>query len=401
VRRAVAALGQTDGGRAGGQWLREIRWPRPIAPARAAAEDAMKWSWTLGRVAGIDIRIHATFLLLLAWFAAMAWFGTGTAQAALRGLLLVVAVFGCVVLHELGHALTARRFGVATRDITLLPIGGVARLRGMPRDPRAEMLIAVAGPAVNLLIAASLWIVLQPFGGAGTLAAVFAGEAPFLATLLWLNLILALFNMIPAFPMDGGRVLRAALTLRLGLMAATRVAARIGQALAAGFMVLGALYNPILMLAGVFVWFGATLEAADAQMRSALHGVPLPAALIRDFRKLDPDDSLAAAAALTLATTQKDFPVVRDGRVLGVLPQAALLAGLAEDGEHAPVRSRMRRDVPLAELSDPLPRVWDRLREGDLRLIPVLDRGELVGLIDVDNLLELSQIQAALRQRRD
>ncbi len=361
----------------------------------------MKWSWTLGRVAGIDIRIHATFLLLLAWFAAMAWFGTGTAQAALRGVLLVVAVFGCVVLHELGHALTARRFGVATRDITLLPIGGVARLRGMPRDPRAEMLIAVAGPAVNLLIAASLWIVLQPFGGAGTLAAVFAGEAPFLATLLWLNLILALFNMIPAFPMDGGRVLRAALTLRLGLMAATRVAARIGQALAAGFMVLGALYNPILMLAGVFVWFGATLEAADAQMRSALHGVPLPAALIRDFRKLDPDDSLAAAAALTLATTQKDFPVVRDGRVLGVLPQAALLAGLAEDGEHAPVRSRMRRDVPLAELSDPLPRVWDRLREGDLRLIPVLDRGELVGLIDVDNLLELSQIQAALRQRRD
>jgi Zn-dependent protease/CBS domain-containing protein len=360
----------------------------------------MKWSWTIGRLAGIDIRIHATFFLLLVWFGALAWFGTRSVTSALQGVTLVLVIFCCVVLHELGHALTARHFGVGTRDITLLPIGGVARLRGMPKDPRAEMLIAVAGPAVNLAIAATLWVMLQPFGGAGTLADVFSGQAPFLAVVLWLNLILAVFNMIPAFPMDGGRVLRAALSIRLGSVRATRTAARIGQVLAAGFVVLGALYNPILMLAGIFVWFGATMEAADADMRGAMSGVSLPSALIRDFRTLDPDDTLGAAAALTLSTTQKDFPVVRDGRVLGVLPQAALLAGLADEGEFAPVRQRMLRDVPVAELSDPLPRVWDKLREGSVRLVPVLDRGELVGLIDVDNLVELSQIQAALRQRR-
>jgi Zn-dependent protease len=363
----------------------------------------MKWSWTIGRVAGIDIRIHATFFLLLAWFALVSWMQEHAFSAVVEGVSLVVVIFGCVVLHELGHALTARRFGVGTRDITLLPIGGVARLRGMPKEPRAEVLIALAGPAVNLAIAALLWLLLRAFDLLPSIDEMTAAdgrvEMPFLATVLAINVVLAVFNLIPAFPMDGGRVLRALLSMRLGPLRATRAAARIGQAVAAGFIVLGAFYNPVLLLAGAFVWFGASMEAADAEMRAAIEGVALGDALIRDFRVLDPDATLGEAARLTLASMQKDFPVVRDGAVVGLLPQPALLAGLARLGEQAPVAQAMRRDFPSADLGDPLPRVWERLREGETRLVPVLDRGALIGLIDIDNLLELSQIRAAMNRR--
>lgn len=354
-------------------------------------------AWTIARVAGIDIRIHVTFLLLLAWFALVFAAQTQTLAGTLAGVAFVVLVFVCVVLHELGHAFAARRYGVRTRDITLLPIGGVARLQRMPASPRAEMVIALAGPAVNLALAVALAVALSAAGV--PLLWLPDGEASLLQSLFAVNLMLALFNLIPAFPMDGGRVLRAALALRMGSLRATTTAARIGQTIAAVFALIGVFVNPLLVLIAIFVWFGAAMEAADAQMRAALGKVPLADVLIRDFRTLSPDDPLARAVELTLAGTQKDFPVLHEGRLVGLLTQRALLQALRARGEAAAVDAAMQRGFARAALRDSLDDVWRALNDGDDYLVPVLDGDRLAGLVDVDNLVELARIRAALDSR--
>ena len=246
----------------------------------------MKWSYRLGKVAGIDVNIHVTFTLLIAWVLLMHWLTGQTLGAAVNGLAFVVAIFGCVLLHELGHALAARRFGIGTRDITLLPIGGVARLERMPEKPLQELWVALAGPAVNVLIAAVLymWLVmtkqLVPLGQLGIVT------GPFIERLLVVNVLLIVFNMIPAFPMDGGRCVRALLALRLEYARATRIAAGVGQVIAVGFVVLGLFSNPFLLLIGAFVWLGAAQEARYATLKAALRGVPVQRALRRDVPRL-------------------------------------------------------------------------------------------------------------------
>ncbi len=365
--------------------------------SNARGAGALGMAWTIARVAGIDIRIHVTFLLLLAWFALVSAVQTRTLAGTLGGVGFVVLVFACVVLHELGHAFVARRYGVRTRDITLLPIGGVARLQRMPTSPRAEIAIAAAGPAVNLAIALALAAALS--AADVPLAVLPHDEASLLQSLFAVNLALALFNLIPAFPMDGGRMLRAALALRLGQLRATTTAARIGQTIAAVFAVVGVFFNPLLILIAVFVWFGAAMEAADAQLRAALGRVRLADALIRDFRVLAPDDPLARAVELTLTGTQKDFPVLADGRLVGLLTQRALLEALRRRGATAAVAEAMRPAFARAALRDSLDDVWRALSDGDEHLVPVLDDGRLVGLIDADNLVELVRILDALDRR--
>lgn len=361
----------------------------------------MKQSWTLARVAGIEIRIHVTFFLLLAWFAFISWLDTRTLGGAAEGVALIVVVFCCVVLHELGHALAARRYGIRTRDITLLPIGGVARLSGMPSKPAQEIVIALAGPAVNLTIAGLLILLLGAQGVPDGLLEGKAGDIPFLVSLLTVNVMLAVFNLIPAFPMDGGRVLRAVLALRFDHARATRIAARVGQAFALIFALLGLLYNPFLMLIALFVWFGAALESADAQMRAAVSGVALREAMVTDFHTLSPAHTLNDAVTLTLAGTQKDFPVVdTDGQFVGLLSQAALLDGLSEQGGGAPIGKWMRRDLVTARADETLEQIWQRLREGEGHLLPVLDDGRLIGLVDLENLIELSRFRAAIEAAR-
>lgn len=227
----------------------------------------MRWSFHLGRLAGIPLRVHYTFLLLLAWIVFRA-FGAGASPlGAMLDTAFVLAVFGSVVLHELGHALTARRFGVRTRDIMLLPIGGVASLEHMPRSSREELWIAIAGPLVNLAIAAATFLLLSLFGG------VLGGEVgalaqSFLSSLMWANLGLAIFNLIPAFPMDGGRVLRAMLARRRGYLRATLTAAGIGRVFAIGFGILGLFTNPMLLLVAVFLWAVGRREAAAARWQA-------------------------------------------------------------------------------------------------------------------------------------
>lgn len=226
----------------------------------------MKWSWRIGQIAGISVFVHASFALLLVWVGLGQLAGGGTAAGIPGALLFTLSVFGVVVLHELGHALMARRFGVRTRDITLLPMGGVARLERMPGEPRQELLIALAGPAVNVVLAAALFVVLRVLD-APVLAPLDALGGSFLSRLMWVNVSLAAFNLLPAFPMDGGRVLRAGIAMRLGSLRATRIAARVGKAMAVVFGLLGLVSSPVLLLIAVFVWFGASqeLRAVEAE----------------------------------------------------------------------------------------------------------------------------------------
>jgi len=218
----------------------------------------MKWSWRLGRAAGVDVYLHFTFLLLLGWeFFSRAVHGD-FAGAVWQGLVFNLVLFGTVVLHELGHALAARHYGIGTADITLLPIGGVARLLASPDTPKEELVIALAGPAVNVMLAGLIFAALQLAPGLAGLGVVGA----VIVRWLHINVALLVFNLIPAFPMDGGRVLRATLAMRMGLSGGTRIAARVGQVLAVGFFFAGLVWNPMLMLIGLFVWFSAAQEAA-------------------------------------------------------------------------------------------------------------------------------------------
>jgi Zn-dependent protease len=232
----------------------------------------MGWSWRIGRVKGIDVDIHVTFLIFLAWIAFSNYRASGDLTYVASGLLFTLALFGIVVLHELGHALAARRYGIRTRAITLLPIGGVASLERMPRKPRQELVVALAGPAVNVVLAAAIYVLLNLGAGLAPVSDVFRAGTSFLSQLFWVNVSLAIFNLIPAFPMDGGRVLRALLAMRLGHARATQVAAMIGQLMAIVFLFLGIFTNPMLIFIAMFVWFGAASESSQMPGRAAEMG---------------------------------------------------------------------------------------------------------------------------------
>jgi Zn-dependent protease len=232
----------------------------------------MGLSLRIGRIAGIDIYVHYTFLLLLGWVALSHYRPHGDPAEAMGGVAFTLTLFGIVLLHELGHALAARHYGIRTRDIILLPIGGVARLEGMPEDHAKELVVALAGPAVNVVLAAIIFLGMaagQGLSGAGEVRRVGGG---FLDELLRMNVSLALFNLLPAFPMDGGRVLRALLAMRLDYLQATHLAASIGQGMAIVFAILGFFYNPFLIFIALVVWLGAAQEASQVQVRSAAAG---------------------------------------------------------------------------------------------------------------------------------
>jgi Zn-dependent protease/predicted transcriptional regulator len=360
----------------------------------------MKWSTKIGTFAGIDVYVHTTFLILIGWVAFAHWRAGHTAAAAVEGVAFVLALFACVVLHEFGHALTARRFGIRTRDITLLPIGGLARLERMPDDPRQELWVALAGPAVNVVIAVALFAVLQVTGTFAPLATLNVASGSFLERLMLVNVSLVGFNMLPAFPMDGGRVLRAVLAIRMDYTRATQLAANIGQAMALLFGLLGLFFNPFLVFIALFVWIGAGQEAAMTQMKTALGGIPLESAMITDFRTLSPNDSLAHAVELLLAGAQQDFPVVEGDAVVGILTRADLFTALAREEQQSPVANVMRRHFLTADAADMIDVAFQRLQEHDCHTIPVIRGGVLIGLLTMDNVGEFLRVQAAIGGRR-
>jgi Zn-dependent protease/CBS domain-containing protein len=355
----------------------------------------MSWSWKVGRLAGIPIYIHWTFLILIAWVVFAHWSKTHDVAMTLEGVGFVLAIFGCVVLHELGHALAARRYGVPTADITLLPIGGVARLQRIPEHPTQELVVALAGPAVNVAIVILLLAI-------GVRARVdpsdndFLVQARFLPKLLVVNQFLVFFNLLPAFPMDGGRVLRALLAMRLEYGRATRLAASVGQFMAIIFGFLGLMGNPMLLLIALFVWIGAEGEALQVQERLVLRGISVRDAMLTDFRTLSPTDSLGHAADLLLAGSQHDFPVMDDGHPRGVLTRDALLSALAQAGRDGRVGDAGLGELGSVEANAPLVPALARLRERGDACLQVVDRGAPVGLLTLENIGEFLMVRSAL-----
>jgi Zn-dependent protease len=364
----------------------------------------MKWSWRIGRIFGVDLYMHATFLMLLAWVAFEYYRQRGSLADAAFGLLFVLTLFGIVVLHELGHVLTARRFGIPTRDITLLPIGGVARLERMPSEPVQELLVALAGPAVNVVLAVLLFSVIIATKGIVGLAptefskGLWSVEGSILVKLLGVNVSLAVFNMLPAFPMDGGRVLRAFLAMSLDYVRATQIAAAIGQFLALAIGLLGLMGgNPLLVFIALFVWMGAAQESSMVQMQAALGGIPVQHVMITNFDTLSPADPLERAIDRIMAGFQQDFPVVEGDQVVGVLTRADLVRALAKQGRHVPVGQVMQREFLTAAPGEMLEPALNRLRECECQSMPVTQNGRLVGIMCQDNVGEYLMIKSALR----
>lgn len=382
---------------------------RQESRARRTAVSSSGWSLTLGRILGIPVRIHFTFLILLVWFGIM---GASQFGGPFWAVLVLVCLFGCVLLHELGHAVAARRFGVRTREIVLYPIGGIAQLENLPGG-RAELVIALAGPAVNLVLAGALAVALffvDPGIGADAAAgAPAAGPRWILPWLLFANVVLFVFNLIPAFPMDGGRVLRAALTLRLGPEKATRIAARVGQTIAVLFGLVGIFGlppvlapSPILVLIALFVFLGATQEAAYERRRTTVEGHSAREAMVTRFETLAPQDSLARASELLLATHQQDFPVIDGwGRVAGVLTRSTLLQGLAREGSEAAVLDIMVREVPVATPDADLEEILRHLQARPDLPVLVLQEGRLLGMITLENLGEFIEVARRSPARRE
>jgi Zn-dependent protease/CBS domain-containing protein len=354
----------------------------------------------IGRIAGIDVYMHVTFPLLLAWTGYDAYLRGGNWATVLSEISFVLVLFSIVVLHELGHALAARRYGVGTRDITLLPIGGVARLERMPREPRQELVIALAGPAVNVVLAALCAAWLAATGGSLDPRSLMLDSVTLVEKLWWINVSLIVFNLLPAFPMDGGRVLRALLAMKFDHAQATRVAARVGQGMALLFALLGLYVNTMLVVVALFVWFAAGREARMAQVSGALDSVTVSRAMITDFHTLGPDETVARAIGLTLEGFQQDFPIVDAGsQIVGMLSRATLVEVLDEIGETTPVREVMEVEFPTANPREMLPDVLDRMQAAQVRALPVVLQGEVVGLVTLDNLGEFLSIQAALMRR--
>jgi Zn-dependent protease/CBS domain-containing protein len=357
----------------------------------------MKWSLKIGRFAGIDVYMHVTFLLLVSWVALLHWKQGQSITAVVAGVAFILTVFLCVVLHEFGHALTARRYGIKTRDIILLPIGGVARLERLPTNPLQELWVALAGPAVNIVIAFGLFLWLNFTASFEPIQKLTVTTGPFVERIMAVNLFLVAFNMIPAFPMDGGRVLRAILATRKEYSRATQIAASIGQGIAVFFGFIGLFYNPFLLFIAFFVWIGAAQEAGMAHMSSAISNTPVQKAMLTDFKYLNKNDNLDRAVELTLAGSQKDFPVVENGRIEGILTQADLLKALSERDRYQTVTSTMQNDFVTVDSLEMLESAFAKLKNCNCHTLPVTLNGDLVGLLTMDNLGEYMRIQAALK----
>ncbi len=357
----------------------------------------MSWSLNIGRIAGTAIRVHITFLLFLGWIFVASWV-TGGPETAWQALAFLVLLFACVVAHEFGHIFTARAFGVSTPDVVLLPIGGVARLERIPEEPWEEFLVAIAGPLVNVAIAGALILIA---GARVNMAALYAVESPYASMidrLAAVNLFLAVFNMIPAFPMDGGRVLRALLAARMGYVRATEVAAFVGQGVAFALGFIGLFSNPMLIFIAIFVYLAASSEAHLVAIRAMSRGVPVSAAMMTQFATLTPEAHVEEAVQTLLRTSQTEFPVVdAAGKPVGLLGRNDLIRSLKQLGPDARVADAMTTTVPTIGQRRCLDEAFRMLQEKSAPAVAVVDgAGRLVGLVTPETIGEMLMLHEAL-----
>lgn len=347
----------------------------------------MKTTFRLTKVLGIDIDIHFTFLLLLAFFFAfMGW----------NGLALVVGVFFFVTVHELCHSLVAMHYGIKVKRITLLPIGGVAQMPEIPQKPKQELLISLAGPLSNVLIVIIFFYPLYALIGKDALLhpfKVITGQAPYtpelnvFAHIYWINLILAVFNMLPAFPMDGGRVVRALLAYRLGYREATKVAVRLGHIFALFFGYIGLVHGNILLLViAVFIYMSASGEGVQVEIRETIKNYTVRDVLARDFVHLEPETSLGEVLGIMFHSHQEDFPITENGRLVGFVTRRIVVRAAHEKNKDVPCREIMRTDIPVIYAGVTLDHVQKLMRKYQTTAMPVEESGTIVGVVTLDDI---------------
>ncbi|HEY7662548.1 MAG TPA: site-2 protease family protein [Xanthobacteraceae bacterium] len=357
----------------------------------------MSWSFKIGKIAGTAILLHVTFVLFLGWIFVASWV-VGGPESAWQALLFLVLLFACVVAHEFGHIFTARAFGVTTPDVVLLPIGGVARLERIPEEPWEEFLVAIAGPLVNVAIALVLVFVAGAHPNVANLYAVESPASSMVDRLAAVNVFLALFNMIPAFPMDGGRVLRALLATRMGYVRATEIAAFIGQGVAFALGFIGLFHNPLLIFIAIFVYLAASSEAHLVAIRAMSRGVPVSAAMMTQFATLTPDAHVDEAVQTLLRTSQAEFPVIdAASKPIGLLGRGNLIRALKELGPQARVADAMVTPVPTIAQRRCLDEAFRMLQEKSGPAVAVIDAsGRLVGLVTSETVGEMLMLHEAL-----
>ena len=356
----------------------------------------MLWSIPIARIAGTVVRVHVTFLLFIVWIGGAYW-RQGGREAAYEGVIFLLLLFACVLAHEFGHIFAARRYGIRTPEVTLWPIGGVASLERIPDKPREELVVALAGPAVNVVIAAVLIAIVGSGLDGAAMADLENPRAGLLVRLAGANIFLVLFNLIPAFPMDGGRVLRAILAMRRSHAEATRIAARIGQGAAFLFALAGLFVNPMLIVIGLFIYLAASAEAQHVAFRDGTQSLPVRSVMVTSLEALSPSATLDDAVEMMLRTSQKEFPVVDgSGRPRGLLTRDGLILALRRGGPTSPVLEVMARDLPTVSDWQPLETALATLNSAKApALLVVNGADQLVGLLTPENVGEMMMVRSA------
>lgn len=356
----------------------------------------------MGKVAGVKLRIHWTFVLLIIW---VSWIHSNMGydfQEILLVLGFVLTIFVCVILHELGHATAAKKYNIETMDITILPIGGLARLEKMPDEPGQELWIAVAGPLVNVVIAGILFLVLST---TGTLSPeLLEGKIRadnFLLYLMSVNIFLVVFNLIPAFPMDGGRIFRALLSFKMNRLKATKIAAAVGQVIAVFFVLLGLFSNPFLIFIGIVVYLGAQMEAQLAEAKFVLSDYKVKDVMLASYSVLEEDEALSNAVKKLLNEQSKEFLVMRQSDVVGVLTRDNIIQGLAHKGKDITVSEVMNRDFKTLNPEMSVEEVYTIMQQDSNTMLPVVSENELKGALDMENIVEFIMVQSALQENKE
>jgi len=351
----------------------------------------MRWSFPVGRLFNIPIRVHYTFLLLLAfiWYAESTILGP---EAGFHSVVFWALIFLCVLFHELAHSLVAKSYGLTIASIILLPIGGVSQITEIPRDPAKEVGITIAGPASNFVIAGILLLFGKSFYPSLQFSEISLQSPSTLVNLFWANVMLGLFNVIPAYPMDGGRILRGILAMKKEYLEATRLAADVGKLFAIAFIVAGFFYNWWLILIGIFVFSGASSEVESATLSSRLEKISVSDLMITDFKTISPDEPITAVVEKSLHIFQNDFPVVSDGKFVGILTRSALIESLHHRLHETKVSEISVKSFPTVSSEETAAEALTRLRTARVSIAPVEDEGVFKGIITVEKLLEASDV---------
>jgi Zn-dependent protease/CBS domain-containing protein len=357
----------------------------------------MKWSLSIGRIFGINFRIHITFFVLL-FFIFTSVLNERGLQSAVLATLFICAVFVCVLIHEVGHSLIARLFGKEARSITLLPIGGVAAMVEIPEKPAQEIAMSIVGPLINVVIAGILYLFVGQWTGIASPNLFPDSVRAFFAGLIGVNIVLAIFNLIPAFPMDGGRVLRGILATKMDYVRATSAAVLIGQALAVVFIFYGVFYNWWLAIIGLFLYMGASGEKQHVLLRSFLHQVPVSEAMVTDFRSVHPDEALSSVLERFHHGSQEDFPVISEAGLEGILTRDRILASIHDKGLNVRVGDVMDRTFASIDPDMPLDEVYKTLLASRKTAVAVVDKGEVKGIVCLDGISRYFMVETALRR---